>query len=37
MISELQVQFHTCTVPGKGQTETLKDALRLYSVVIDTL
>ena len=37
MISELQVQFHTCTAPGKGQTKTLKDTLWLYSVVINTL
>lgn len=37
MISELQVQFHKCTAPGKGQTETLKNTLWLYNVVINTL
>lgn len=37
IISELQVQFHKCTAPGKEQTETLKDTLWLYNVVINTL
>ena len=33
MISELQVQFHKRTAPGKEQTENLEDTLWLYVVI----